>query len=324
MPKSSSLAEAPLCSSGPGAAPGCAALTRDLGGDPAGTAARMTSWLLVEQPGAWSTGALEDVMAEAFPVAALDAARDAGLRPLLIRKPGRHARVPGAPRAVYVASGRPGHRWLERLDVTDLGELAQLDLEAVAAGRRGHGEPVSGPLFLVCTHGSKDMCCAVFGRPLVSGLAQNHPGHVWEVSHVGGDRWAGNLLTVPDGFLHGSLAVTEAELVAKEALGGNVRLEHLRGRTSAPSPWAQFAEIEVRGRTGLRGIDAVLAVEEETDGDDRRVLVNAGGRRYEVVVRRTPGTASGHSRCSERVVLSRFEAESVRDLGRAHRRGDVE
>lgn len=284
----------------------------------------MTSWLLVEQPGAWSSDALEDVMAEAFPAATLEAACEASLRPLLIRKAGRHARVPGAPRAVYVASGRPGHRWLERLDVTELGELARLDLEAVAAGRRGHGEPVSGPLFLVCTHGSKDMCCAVFGRPLVAGLAESHLGRVWEVSHVGGDRWAGNILTVPDGFLHGSLAVTEAELVAKEALGGNVRLEHLRGRTSAPSPWSQFAEIEIRGRTGLRGIDTVLAVEEEIGAEARTVRVNAGGRRYEVVVRRTPGTASGPSRCSERVVLSSFQAESVTEVRGAHHGGDVE
>ncbi|MET9258390.1 sucrase ferredoxin [Amycolatopsis sp. NPDC004079] len=307
--------------SGPGicfpdrnAAPGCAALTRELGGEPAGTAARMTSWLLVEQPGSWGPDALEDVLATMFPAERLEAARAAGLRPLLIRKPGRHAREPGAPRAVYVASGQPGNRWTERLDVADLDELAHLDLEAVAAGRRGHGEPVSGPLFLVCTHGSKDMCCAVFGRPLVTSLAQNHPGRVWEVSHVGGDRWAGNLLTVPDGYLHGSLAVPEAELVAKEALGGNVRFENLRGRTSAESAWSQFAEIEIRGRTGLRGLDAVLAVAEEARGEDRSVLVDAGGRRYEVVVRRRASSAAGHSRCTARLVLSGFAAESVREV----------
>ncbi|VVJ18033.1 Sucraseferredoxin family protein [Amycolatopsis camponoti] len=311
MPKSGFMAEAGLCSPGPTAAPACAALTRELGGEPAGTAARMTSWLLIEQPGSWGPDALEDVLAEALPAGRLEAARDAGLRPLLIRKPGRHALVPGAPRTVYVASGRPGHRWLERLDAAD---LAGLDFEAVAAGRGGHGEPVSGPLFLVCTHGSKDMCCAVFGRPVVTGLAQNHPGQVWEVSHVGGDRWAGNLLTVPDGYLHGSLAVTEAELVAKEALSGNVRLENLRGRTSAESPWSQFAEIEIRGRTGLRGLDAVLATEEEPGGDVRKVLVTGGARRYEVVVRRKPSTAAGHSRCSARVVLAAFETESVREL----------
>ncbi|MGW4059285.1 sucrase ferredoxin [Amycolatopsis sp. NPDC004747] len=312
MPKS--LAEAGTCLPGPGAAPACAALTRELGGEPAGTAARMTSWLLVEQPGAWGPDALEHVMAEAFPAARLESAREAGLRPLLVRKPGRHARVPGASRAVFVASGRPGHRWLERFDVADLGELAGLDLEAVAAGRGGHGEPVSGPLFLVCTHGSKDMCCAVFGRPVATGLAQNHPGRVWEVSHVGGDRWAGNLLTVPDGYLHGSLAVPEADLVAKEARGGNVRLEHLRGRTSADSPWSQFAEIEIRGRTGLRGIDEVLATGEEPGGDVRKVLVTAGAHRYEVVVRRTPATASGHNRCSGRLVLAGFVAETVREV----------
>ncbi|MFJ1767448.1 sucrase ferredoxin [Amycolatopsis sp. NPDC088138] len=274
----------------------------------------MTSWLLIEQPGAWGPDALETTVDQVFPDRQLDAARQAGLRPLLIRKPGRHARVPGAPRTVFLASGRPGRRWLERLEVNDLGELADLDFAAVAAGRGGHGIPVSGPLFLVCTHGSKDMCCAVYGRPVVAGLAQNHPGQVWEVSHVGGDRWAGNLLTVPDGFLHGGLGVADAELVAKEALHGNVRLEHLRGRTSADSPSAQFAEIAVRGRVGARGVDAVLAVEEHTHGDSRVVLVSAPRGMYEVVLRRVPSAGSGVSRCSARVVLSGFALESVRQI----------
>jgi hypothetical protein len=273
----------------------------------------MTSFLLIEQPGAWGPDALEATLAEAFPGRRLEAAREAGLRPLLIRKPGRHARVPGAPVTVFVAGARPGKRWLERLEVSDLAELADLDIDAVAAGRRGHGTPVTGPLFLVCTHGSKDMCCAVFGRPVATGLAQNHPGLVWEVSHVGGDRWAGNLLTVPDGFLHGGLGAAEAELVAKEALHGNVRLDHLRGRTSAESPWAQYAEIAVRGRTGLRGLDAVLAVEEHPNGETRTVVVSARERRFEVVLRRVPAADSGVSRCSARVVLSAFTVESVRE-----------
>ena len=294
--------------------PGCAALARALGGEPAGTASHMTSWVLIEQPGSWAPEALESVLAEAFPAERLDTARELGLRPLLIRRPGRHAFVPGDRHAVYVGSGRPSHQWIESFDVGDLGELADLDLEAVALGRRGHGTPVPGPLFLVCTHGSKDMCCAVFGRPVVAGLAQNHPGRVWEVSHVGGDRWAGNLLTVPHGYLHGGLGVTEAELVAKEALSGNVRLENLRGRTSARSPWAQYAEIEVRGRTRLRGVDSVLAVAEEPDGECRRVRVAAGARTFEVLVRRVPSAASGHSRCSARVVLPAFAVESVHEV----------
>ncbi|MEV6627873.1 sucrase ferredoxin, partial [Amycolatopsis sp. NPDC051114] len=67
------MAEAGTCSPGRTAVPACAALTRELGGEPAGTAAHMTSWLLIEQPGSWAPDALEDVLAEVLPAGRLDA-----------------------------------------------------------------------------------------------------------------------------------------------------------------------------------------------------------------------------------------------------------
>ncbi len=94
-----------------------------------------------------------------------------------------------------------GPAWSERLPAA---ALADLDLAAVAAGRRGHGEPVEGPLFLACTNGSVDRGCAVRGRPLVSALAEVHPDRTWEVTHVGGCRYGANLLVLPEAAVHGA------------------------------------------------------------------------------------------------------------------------
>ncbi|WP_433262680.1 sucrase ferredoxin [Actinosynnema sp. CS-041913] len=294
--------------------PGCAILTRQLGGNPAGTAAHMTSWLLIEQPGPWPSDALEQTLASVFAPGRLDGPRAAGLRPLLIRRPGRHRRAESGPRSVFVASGVPGNRWLERLAFEDLGSL---DVAALAAGVPGHGERVDGPLFLVCTHGTKDMCCAVLGRPLAGVLGANHPGRAWEVSHVGGDRWAGNLLVVPDGFLHGQLDPGEAALVAKAALAGQVQPEQLRGRTSASSPWAQYAEIAVRKHVGgLRGLDAALAVAERPvespDGEARVVTVQGVDHLYEVTVHRNEAAVRGESRCSGVIAPAAYTTDDIK------------
>ncbi|WP_158894324.1 sucrase ferredoxin [Amycolatopsis anabasis] len=307
-----------------GTLPGCAVVARLLGAHPAGTAADMRCWLLIEQPGPWPADALETVLAEAFPPghrALLEELRSTrGLRPLLIRRPGKHQRRPGAPRTVFVGGGEPGNRWLERLEIGDLGELAALDLRAVADGRGGVGEPVDGPLFLVCTHGTKDVCCAVLGRPVASSLSANHPGRAWETSHVGGDRWAGNLLVVPDGYLHGQLNPAEAGLVAKAALRGQVEPEQLRGRTSAPSAWAQFAEIAVRRHTDLRGLDDAIAVREEPlpepDGHEpgaeaRIVTVRGGEEHFVVTVRRRPAPCGGTSRCAGLIAPPGYVTESI-------------
>jgi len=309
----------------PTALPGCAVAVRLLGAAPAGTATHMTSWLLIEQPGPWPADALDRALAEAFPAGLPAALTARGLRPLLIRRPGRRPHQPGrrARGAVFVGSGVPGSRWLERLDGAD---LAGADLDAVAAGRPGHGEPVLGPLFLVCTHGTKDLCCAVLGRPLATALAEAHPDHTWEVSHVGGDRWAGNLLVVPDGFLHGQLEPAEAKLVAKAAARGEVEPDRLRGRTCAATPWSQYAEIAVRQHTSLRGLDEVLATGERppspgeaavpAGGDERVVTVRGGDRHYEVTVRRTSPGRYAQNRCTGRVGHSGFRTVSIRPLGR--------
>ncbi|UMP03929.1 sucrase ferredoxin [Amycolatopsis sp. EV170708-02-1] len=304
----------------PAALPGCATVARMLGASPAGTAADMRCWLLIEQPGPWPADALENVLDEAFPAERRELLenlrRSHGLRPLLIRRPGKHQRDPDRPRSVYVGGGEPGNRWLERLELHDLGELAALDLEAVAEGTGGLGTRVDGPLFLVCTHGTKDMCCAVLGRPLASTLNTNHPGRAWEVSHVGGDRWAGNLLVVPDGFLHGQLNPAEAALVAKAALRGQVEPEQLRGRTSARTAWAQFAEIALRRRLDLTGLDDVLAVQEEPllESDARVVTVRGGEDFYSVTVRRRSTAPRGESRCAGLIQPAGYVAEEITKL----------
>jgi hypothetical protein len=276
----------------------------------------MTSWLLIEHPGPWPSDVLESTLP--FPPERLERARAAGLRPLLTRRPGTHHRAPNAPRTVFVGCGKPGNRWLERLEIKDLAELATLDLDAVAEGRPGHGEPVTGPQFLVCTHGTKDMCCALFGRPVAAALARQHPNRTWEASHVGGDRWAANLLVTPDGFLHGHLTPAEATAVADAAVARQVRPDHLRGRTSAATPWEQCAEIAVRQHTGLRGLDAVLAagIAAERDGasgtDARTVLVRAGEAPYAVALHKQELGSLDTSRCPARAALSDYVVDGIR------------
>jgi hypothetical protein len=266
----------------------------------------MRSWLVIEHPGPWPSDVLTRVLKAALPgdgrAELAKLAREHGLRPLLVRRPGRAGRKRNGKLTVLAGGGMPGRRWLETLEIGDLGELAGLDLAAVADGRGGVGRPLDGPVFLVCTHGTKDVCCATFGRPVADALAAAHPGRVWETTHVGGDRWAANLLTLPDGLLHGQLDPAGADRVVAAALAGEVDPDQFRGRTSA-TPAAQAAEIAVRRKTGLRGLDDVLAVgEQPLGGPDGPplgciVTVAAGPERWRVALYRRPTGACGGSRC---------------------------
>jgi len=278
-------------------APGCATVARTLGESPEGTATPMRSWLLIEHPEAWARDVADTVLARAFPPESrrelAELRRRHGLRPLLIRRVGYRAGTPRR-RAVLVGGVHPGHRWLERLEVGDLRELADLDLAAVADGRGGLGEPVTGPLFGVCTHGAKDMCCATLGRPVARALAEAAPGRVWETTHLGGDRFAGNVLVLPAGFLYGHVTATSATRLAAAAAEDRVLPELLRGRTSVGMR-AQVAEIAVRRITGLHGVEEVEPLSEDADG---LVVVRAGDRRMGVRLDRQSLGVCGTSRCA--------------------------
>ena len=102
------------------------------------------------------------------------------------------------------------------------------------------------PLLLVCTHGKHDRCCARYGRPLYQALAeQADDGWVWQSSHVGGDRFAGNVVVLPDGLYFGRVEPADAWSLLDEYLAGRIDLEHYRGR-SAHTFAEQAAERAIR------------------------------------------------------------------------------
>ena len=83
------------------------------------------------------------------------------------------------------------------------------------------------------------------GRP--QRLAARWPDQTWECSHVGGDRFAANVVVLPDGVYYGNLDPTSAIKVIGDHLAGRVSADHLRGISGFPPP-AQAAMGEIHRR----------------------------------------------------------------------------
>ena len=65
-------------------------------------------------------------------------------------------------------------------------------------------EKMLGEIFYaVCTHGRHDKCCAKFGSRVCRAFRQEVGERAWECSHVGGDRFAGNVVVFPYGIYYG-------------------------------------------------------------------------------------------------------------------------
>ena len=73
----------------------------------------------------------------------------------------------------------PEPPWIERATLANVRDALDLDLLALGGGIRPGFEAVEGALFLVCTHGRRDVCCAERGRPLARALAGAFPGRAY-------------------------------------------------------------------------------------------------------------------------------------------------
>lgn len=257
------------------------------------TASTVRHFLLLEDPGPWGPEILRSRrLPGALREPLLRWQRDLGVRPLLIRRPGRYL---AGPRRIYVVNAR--HGWCETASVAGLAEVADLDLGDIA-GPDGVGlEPHAEPLLLVCTHGRHDACCAERGRPLAAALAERWPELTWESSHLGGDRFAANLLTLPDAHCYGRLSPEDGVRTVGEHLAGRLTLAHHRGHCTVPWP-QQAAEHALRSLLGLREIGVVEVLAARRDGDRFAVTLTTPRRRYLVELRheaRAPELLSCHA-----------------------------
>jgi (2Fe-2S) ferredoxin len=271
----------------------CAEAAR-LRGDPMpGTAAPAAGYLLIEQPGGWGRQALTSSRLDSAVGRAVSARAIArGLRVLLIRRPGRHP----APRrrAWAVVSSRPGREVTYWGDFGADDELLALPLDGSA------GTPSHDPFFLVCAHGRHDQCCAIEGRPVGLALARLRPGRAWECSHVGGDRFAANVVAMPHGVYYGRVEVGRAEELVLAHERGEVVPDLLRGR-STTSPATQAALAEVHRRLGDTGLDSVVPAGTLHLGDGRwQVRLRARSQTLIVTVRTGAGSDAGLLTCHAR------------------------
>ncbi len=260
------------------------------------TASQVRRWILVEQPGSWGADAVAQSGLPVDVATRLRAvARAVGARLLLIR---RHGRSAPHERMCFAVVSTQDVRRVERFSFTDPAELLAVDWAPLRTFEPVGGEPVDDPLYLVCTNGSHDTCCARFGRPVAAALDGKFGQSVWEASHFGGDRFAGNLVFLPDGIYYGRVTPDNArELVAMHGQGV-LSLEHYRGRSFEPFI-AQAAEHFVRVDRSLPGVDQVLPlqVDELPDGLFRVLLRTGAGESLTATVECAPAGQAQQLTC---------------------------
>ncbi len=266
-----------------------------------GTAPRADVWFALEYPGRWGTKAFEEstIPEEVKKQVNAQLKLIPESKLVLIKQKSRPA--DGSIRFFVAVTGGDEGPALYRIELADYSDLLSLDLVSLAAQNLRYIAALDEePLFLVCTNGLRDQCCALHGAAAYAALSAEFGELVWESTHHGGHRFAANLAALPAGLSFGRLRADNASAIVRSALEGRIALEHFRGRNAYPEA-AQAGEILLREKLGLDRVGDLRLIDSKTGEDGRWQLSFAAstGKVENVVVERTEGPEQVHLSCGD-------------------------
>ncbi len=231
----------------------CSDLSRAANETMLGTADRVDVWIMVEYKSVWKPKAVIDndlpVNIQQWLVNSQDRCRERGLkpRPQLIRRPQVET---GLTTVMVYREGRLNVRKCRtREEITGIDVLSDDSFDECLE-----------PQYFVCTNGQRDLCCARFGLPTFEKLSEAVGERVWQTTHLGGHRFAPNVLALPQGVLYGRVDAKEVTQFLDLTELGRLSKIHVRGR-SAFDPPAQVAELAIE--------EEILDIVTTNDGEVR-------------------------------------------------------
>jgi (2Fe-2S) ferredoxin len=118
----------------------------------------------------------------------------------------------------------------------------------------------TGPIFLTCTNGRRDACCAKWGREMASAMTEAADHEAWQTTHLGGHRFAPTLLVLPHGSQYGWLEPDDAEPLVKAHQAGRLyRADRYRGHVGFSRP-VQAAAAFLRDEIDDHRLEALALV----------------------------------------------------------------
>lgn len=244
----------------------CAQESREALEDPIATAGHAASYVLVEFPPPWHRNALETPGIPAN-LRELESEMEESDPPgyLMLIYSDRNAQPQGVRCLIFQQEpGLSGAYTQFELHVPSLDLVAPTVKEYLAAPLPTNEKATRD--ILICTHGSRDRCCAKYGnvfyRQALATVAKLSLDRVriWQVSHFGGHRFAPTAIDLPQGRCYGRLDSESLESILTQT--GNLDKLKPVYRGSGMLPWAvQFLERELMLRCGWQWFNYRLAGE---------------------------------------------------------------
>ena len=200
----------------------CSTLAREHNIPIIGSATRGDIWLLIEYTGAWGAKAFEESEIPEDVKYYLSAINIEGkhIRILLIRQDRSR---PHQGISFFVGQTSVDNPRLYEYQLDDYSQILNIDFPLLFSDmERDSSHLRVDPLYLVCTNGRRDKCCAKYGPNVYQALSEEAGEAVWQSSHIGGHNQAPILLFFPHGVNYGRATPDQALNLVREYQNGRV------------------------------------------------------------------------------------------------------
>ena len=136
--------------------------------------------------------------------------------------------------------------------LSDQKNLEKLILHLLNSNYKNHSSKINqnnnSRDLLICIHGARDTCCASIGYPIYEKILSSQQSskiNVFQVSHIGGHRFAPNIIDMPDGRNWVKISKDSIDEFIDQKKPMNSFKENYRGWTILKNGFEQIAEREV-------------------------------------------------------------------------------
>lgn len=191
---------------------------------------------------------------------------------------------------------------LYRINLSSYSDLLSIDIPGIVTGPSIESRNIyENNIFLVCTNGKRDPCCAKFGLKVFQKLSQIKSDSVWQCSHVGGHRFAANVILLPQGILYGRIHLDDVDNLITSTQKKQVLLENLRGFTYYDE-FVQVADYFLRKESGQRDYSTFLLSETIVISENKKMVTfisRSNGFFYHLLISREPAVFQTYQSCSD-------------------------
>ncbi|MBI4836693.1 MAG: hypothetical protein HY817_05560 [Candidatus Abawacabacteria bacterium] len=245
-----------------------------------GTASPVRFWLMIECPEPWGNSALkESSLTEGVKQHLLKLYDgSSAVRIQLIKKNDQPASLLN----IFWADCAAQKDRLWHGQVNSYQELLTIDFaDFISKSPTAPFQETAQTHFFICTNGKHDPCCAKYGSNLFLTVA-SQCDNVWQTTHLGGDRFAANVLSLPHGAYYRRVDQPGLASIIANEKAQKVTLAHFAGR-SCYSRAIQAGECLVREKAQLYGWQDLQLEQFEGDENAAQIIFKANNAQYHCV-----------------------------------------